>query len=94
MTTDERIDALEKALETSVRRQRITIAALALVAVAATVMAAASQSRDATFDQITAKSLWIENDAGEMQASLATDEDGGMLVILNKAGERVGRELS
>jgi len=27
MTTDERIDALEKALETSVRRQRITIAA-------------------------------------------------------------------
>ena len=40
MTTDERIDALEKALETSVRRQRITITALVLVAVAATVMAA------------------------------------------------------
>ena len=88
MTTDERIDALEKALETSVRRQRITIAALALVAVAATVMAAASQSRDATFDQITAKSLWIENDAGETQAFLGVDETGGVLAIYNAAEER------
>ena len=35
MTTDERIEALEKA----VRRQRITITALVLVAVAAVVMA-------------------------------------------------------
>ena len=34
MTTEERIDALEKALETSVRRQRITITALILMAVA------------------------------------------------------------
>ena len=39
MTTDERIDALEKALETSVRRQRITITALILVAVAAVLVA-------------------------------------------------------
>ena len=34
MTTDERFEALEKALETSVRRQRITITALILMAVA------------------------------------------------------------
>jgi hypothetical protein len=34
MTTDERFEALEKTLETSVRRQRITITALILMAVA------------------------------------------------------------
>ena len=45
------------------------------------------QSRDATFDQITAKSLWIENDAGEMQASLSSYENGGGLTIYNPAGE-------
>ena len=44
MTTEERFEALEKALETSVRRQRITITALVLVAVAAAVMAAAPQT--------------------------------------------------
>ena len=70
MTTDERFDALEKALETSVHRQRITITALVLVAVAAAVMAVWPQSREARFDQITAKGLRIVNDAGNMQAYL------------------------
>ena len=95
MTTEERFDALDtkvsnltESLETSVRRQRITITALVLVAVAAVVMAAAPQSRDATFDQITAKSLWIENDAGETQAFLGVDETGGVLAIYNAAEER------
>ena len=46
------------------------------------------QSRDATFDQITAKSLWIENDAGETQAFLGVDETGGVLAIYNDAEER------
>ena len=86
MTTDERIDALEKALETSVRRQRITITALVLVAVAAAVMAAAPQSRDATFDQITAKSLQIVNDAGRPQVGLGVTETGGYLATYNAAG--------
>ena len=64
MTTEERFDALDtkvsnltESLETSVRRQRITITALILVAVAAVVMAAAPQSRDATFDSITADKI-------------------------------------
>ena len=87
MTTDERFDALEKTLETSVRRQRITITALVLVAVAAAVMAAAPQSRNATFDTITAKSLQIVNDAGEVQVGLAATEDGGGLAIFNPAGK-------
>ena len=71
MTTDERIDALDtkvskltESLETSVRRQRITITALVLVAVAAAVMAAAPQSRDAEFNTVTARQLVIVNDAG------------------------------
>ena len=87
MTTDERIDALEKALQTAVRRQRITITALVLLAVAAAVMAAAPQSRDATFDYITAKGLLIVNDAGKLQANLGVYGDGGGLSIFNSAGK-------
>ena len=84
MTTDERFDALEK----TVGRQRITITALVLVAVAAAVMAAAPQGRDATFDTITAKELRIENDAGKLQVLLAANKDGGGgLGINNAAGE-------
>ena len=90
MTTDERFDALEK----TVGRQRITITALVLVAVAAAVITAAPQSRDATFDVVTTKRLWIVNDAGEAQAGLATDEDGGNLVIWNAAGEIQARLLT
>ena len=77
MTTDERFEALEKA----VRRQRITITAMILVAVAAAVMAAAPQYRDVRFDKITAKYLWIENDAGELQVALGPEETGGALNI-------------
>ena len=89
MTTDERFEALEKALETSVRRQRITITALVLVAVAATVMAAAPQSRNATFDEITAKTLRIVNDAGERHVILGEGDNGGALGIFNTAGRLI-----
>ena len=58
MTTDERFEALEK----TVRRQRITIAALVLVAVAAAVMAAAPQSRDAKFETVTATIIMSPKD--------------------------------
>jgi hypothetical protein len=74
MTAEQRIEALDtkvskltESLETSVRRQRITIAALVLVAVAAAVMAAAPQSRDAEFNTVTARQLVIVNDAGVPQ---------------------------
>ena len=74
MTTDERFDALDtkvskltESLETSVRRQHITITALVLVAVAAAVMGAAPQSRDAEFNTVTARQLVIVNDAGVPQ---------------------------
>ena len=77
MTTDERFEALEK----TVGRQRITITALVLMAVAATVMAAAPQSRDATFVEITAKELKIVNDAGMTQAIVRSDEDGVRLLF-------------
>ena len=58
MTTDERFDALEK----TVGRQRITITALVLVAVAAAVMAAAPQSRDAKFETVTATIIMSPKD--------------------------------
>ena len=65
------------------------LVALILVAVAAVVMAAATHSRDATFDKITAKKLFIVNDAGKVQATLGVGENGGGLSINNKTGERV-----
>lgn len=96
MTTDERFEAMDtkvskltESLETSVRRQRITIAALVVVAVVTAVMAAGPPPEEATFDQITAKGLQIVNDAGEQQAYLGADEDGGGLGIWNKTGEEV-----
>ena len=58
MTTDERFDALEK----TVGRQRITITALVLVVVAAVVMAAAPQSRDAKFETVTATIIMSPKD--------------------------------
>ena len=58
MTTDERFDALEK----TVGRQRITITALVLMAVAAAVMAAAPQSRDAKFETVTATIIMSPKD--------------------------------
>ena len=79
MTTDERFDALEK----TVGRHRIAIAALVLVVVAA----ALTQSKDAVFNKITAKTFLIHNAAGERQAVLTADEDGGRLGIYNAAGE-------
>jgi hypothetical protein len=70
MPTEQRIEALDtkvskltESLETSVRRQHITITALVLFAVAAVVMAAAPQSRDAEFNTVTARQLVIVNDA-------------------------------
>ena len=81
MTTDERFDALEK----TVGRHRIAIAALVLVVVAA----ALTQSKDAVFNKITAKTFLIHNAAGERQAVLTADEDGGDIRILNKTGEEV-----
>ena len=85
MTTDERIDALEKA----VRILRITITALVLVAVAAAVMAAAPQSRDATFDEITVKKLFVYNASGEQQAMRGANKNGGNMAIFNAAGELI-----
>ena len=58
MTTDERFEALEKA----VRRQRIAITALVLAAATAAVMAAAPQSRDAKFETVTATIIMSPKD--------------------------------
>jgi hypothetical protein len=42
---------------------------------------------DATYDKITAKSLWIEHDSGNLQAVLGPDDNGGTLKTLNGTGE-------
>ena len=54
-------------------------------------MAAAPQSKDATFDTVWAKSLRIVNDAGRRQVSLETDEDGGVLRVNNAEGRLIER---
>ena len=50
-------------------------------------MAAAPQSKNAEFNQVIARKLFIENDAGKTQAG--SDEGGGRLGIYNKTGESV-----
>ena len=76
-------------LEKSVRRQRVIISGLLLAAVAAVTMAAAPQSRDAEFDVVTARTLIIEDDAGNMMGGMGSDEYGGEVVIKNKIGSVV-----
>ena len=79
MTTDERIDALEKALETSVRRQRITITALILMAVAVAFLLCGGR-------------LNIVNKTDETVVQLKADEYGnGYVGAFNRKGR--GRTL-
>ena len=61
MTTDERF----RALETSLRRQRIFITALTLMGVAAVLMAAAPQDRDVEFTTVTTRALVIAGAPGD-----------------------------
>ena len=58
MTTEERFDALEKA----VRRQRIIIAGMILLMVGLVTIAAAPQSRDAKFETVTATIIMSPKD--------------------------------
>ena len=74
MTTDERFDALEKTLETSVRRQRITITALILVAVAVAFLLCGGR-------------LNIVNKTDETVVQLKADEYGnGYVGAFNRKG--------
>jgi len=76
-STDERFEALEKTIADLEKTLEQAIA----------VMAAAPKSRNATFDEITAKSLKIVDGAGECQIVLGVTETGGGLQISNPAGE-------
>ena len=79
MTTDERFEALEKALETSVRRQRITITALILMAVAVAFLLCGGR-------------LNIVNKTDETVVQLKADEYGnGYVGAFNRYGK--GRTL-
>ena len=74
MTTEERIDALEKALEISVRRQRITITALILMAVAVAFLLCGGR-------------LNIVNKTDETVVQLKADEYGnGYVGAFNRKG--------
>ena len=75
MTTDERFEALEKALETSVRRQRITITALILMAVAVAFLLCGGR-------------LNIVNKTDETVVQLKADEYGkGYVGAFNRKGK-------
>mgnify|MGYP001091928869 FL=1 len=79
MTTEERFEALEKALETSVRRQRITITALILMAVAVAFLLCGGR-------------LNIVNKTDETVVQLKADEYGnGYVGAFNRKGR--GRTL-
>ena len=58
MTVEQRLNELE----TAVRRQRMILTVVGLVAIAA-----APQSSDAEFKKVTARELFVENDAGLLQ---------------------------
>ena len=74
-----RIEKLEK----QVHWQRLIIACICLMAMAAVVIGAAPQNRDAEFDTVTTKALVIGNGPGEMFALITGHDHGGFLAIYN-----------
>jgi hypothetical protein len=76
-------------LEQSVRRQRLIISGLLLAVVAAVTMAAAPQGKDAEFDTVRARGLFVVDSAGKMRAGIVSNENNTALGILNKTGKEV-----
>ena len=79
-TIEERLDQLEK------RNRRLTAAlAVLTVAICAVVTMAATGEKDGDFDVVTAKAIFVKNDAGKVVVSLGATDDGDGLVYTTSA---------
>jgi hypothetical protein len=92
MNTQEQFAQMEhriQSLERRATRYRLALVAV-LLALVGVVLVGATGDKDAEFDTVTAKTVMVENGAGEVVAFLSADEDGGFFSIFNNAGEVAG----
>jgi hypothetical protein len=75
MTIEQRMDQLEK------RNKRLTVAlTMMAVAMCAVVTMAATGLKDGVFDTVTARNIYVKNDAGKFVVLLSANDAGGGLV--------------
>ena len=71
MTVEQRLEQLEQ------RNKRLTVAlTMTVVAMAAVVTVAATGLKNAKFDEVTARRVYVENDAGNVVVALAALPEG------------------
>jgi hypothetical protein len=85
MTIEQRLDQLEK------RNKRLTVAlTMTVVAICAVVTMAATGLKNAKFDEVTARRVYVENDAGNVVVALAAVPEGsgghGLVRVLTAQG--------
>ncbi len=80
MTIEQRLEQLEK------RNKGLTVAlTMMAVTICAVVTMAATGLKNANFDTVTARRLFVANDAGELVVTLDTDDSGNGLVLTHSA---------
>ena len=80
MTMEQRMDQLEK------RNKRLTVGlTMMAVVVCAVVTMAATGDKDGTFDTVTARHIYVTNDAGEHVVRLGANDKGDGLVFTQSA---------
>ena len=83
MTVEQRLDQLEK------RNKRLTVAlTMTVVAMAAVVTMAATGEKNGEFNELTARHIWVENDAGQIVVGLgATSVGDGLVLTMSAKGK-------
>ena len=83
MTMEQRMDQLEK------RNKRLTVAlTMTVVAMAAVVTMAATGEKDGDFDTVSARHIFVRNDAGSGVVILGADYRGNGQVYTQSANDR------
>ena len=83
MTMEQRMDQLEK------RNKRLTVAlTMTVVAMAAVVTMAAAGEKDGDFDTVSARHIFVRNDAGSGVVILGADYRGNGQVYTQSANDR------
>ena len=92
MTIEQRLDQLEQQNQRIERKnKRLTVAlTMTVVAMAAVVMMAATGLKDGNFDTVTARAIFVKNDAGNVVVALAAVPEGsgghGLVRVLTAQG--------
>jgi hypothetical protein len=80
MTVEQRLEQLEK------RNKRLTVGlTMTVVATAAVVTMAATGEKRGDFDTVTARHVWVTNNAGLTVVGLGVNDSGDGMVMTHKA---------